>query len=190
MPLSRCFANECNYRESNKRPLLWLKQRERLNVPLEKPWQQPWTVVNKTDVPSLATRGSKVHSMQRSPALLVQSRLWWLRHPPFTREQTHLNTRGRLGSLGFKPEFVKLGQEIRVASVTIFHSARKPTSFQQFPSDFRQINRYISSVYSHCQSLIKHHLLLFTMLLLFLSPNLGQKWERDEVADTVLSVFP
>lgn len=101
------------------------------------PWKNldssPEQVVNKTNVPSSATRGSKVHSMQRSPALLVQSRLWWLRHPPFTREQTHLNTRGRLGSLGFKPEFVKLGQEIRVASVTFFHSARKPTSFQQFP---------------------------------------------------------
>lgn len=75
------------------------------------PWKNldssPKQVVNKTDVPSLATRSSKVHSMQRSPALLVQSRLWWLRHPPFTREQTHLNTRGRLGSLGFKPEFVR-----------------------------------------------------------------------------------
>lgn len=157
------------------------------------PWKNldssPEQVVNKTNVPSSATRGSKVHSMQRSPALLVQSRLWWLRHPPFTREQTHLNTRGRLGSLGFKPEFVKLGQEIRVASVTFFHSARKPTSFPAVPSDFRQINRYISSVYSHCQSLIKHHLLLSATLLLFFSPNPGQKWEHGEVADTVLSVF-
>jgi len=43
MPLSRCFANECNYRGNNKRLLLWLKPRESLNVPLEKPWQQPWT---------------------------------------------------------------------------------------------------------------------------------------------------